>query len=277
MGVRQSPEALRLPLFVHKNIDLNALPTNFDSRKQWPNCASISEIRDQGSCGSCWAFGAVEAMSDRICVASGGRQQVQISAEDLMTCCNDCGNGCNGGYPSAAWTYYVENGLVSGGLYNSHKGCQPYKVAACEHHTTGKRPPCGNIVPTPSCVQRCESSYNQTYRQDKHYATKAYTILNNVQQIQQEILTNGPVEADFTVYADFVQYKSGVYQRHSNQVLGGHAIRILGWGVENGVDYWLCANSWNTDWGDNGYFKILRGADECNIEDDINAGIPKLN
>lgn len=44
----------------------------------------------------------------------------------------------------------------------------------------------------------------------------------------------------------------GVYQRHSNVTLGGHAVRILGWGIETGVPYWLVANSWNTDWGDKG-------------------------
>ncbi len=68
----------------------------------------------------------------------------------------------------------------------------------------------------------------------------------------------------------------GVYQRHSDDQLGGHAIRILGWGVESNVPYWLVANSWNSDWGDKGYFKILRGSDECGIEDDINAGLPKI-
>jgi len=97
-----------------------------------------------------------------------------------------------------------------------------------------------------------------------------------VTQIQTEIMKNGPVEADFTVYADFPSYKSGVYQKHSDQVLGGHAIRILGWGTEAGVPYWLVANSWNPDWGDKGYFKIVRGTDECGIEDDINAGLPKV-
>ena len=50
---------------------------------------------------------------------------------------------------------------------------------------------------------------------------------------------------------------------------------MLGWGVENGTKYWLMANSWNTDWGDKGFFKILRGKDECGIIDDINTGIPK--
>lgn len=63
-------------------------------------------------------------------------------------------------------------------------------------------------------------------------------------------MTNGPVEAAFTVYSDFLSYKSGVYKHTSGDEEGGHAIKILGWGTENGVDYWLVANSWNTDWGD---------------------------
>ena len=102
-------------------------------------------------------------------------------------------------------------------------------------------------------------------------------------QIKYEIYKNGPVEGAFTVYDDFVLYKSGkdtltltkthrllythpavtvkhfvllllsgVYQHVSGSAVGGHAIKILGWGEEDGVPYWLCANSWNTDWGDNG-------------------------
>jgi len=148
-------------------------------------------------------------------------------------------------------------------------------VKSCEHHTTGPLPPCGDIVPTPNCVHVCEAGYNASYTQDKHFGAKAYGISSDVSQIQTEIIKHGPVEADFTVYADFPSYKSGVYQRHSDQVLGGHAIRILGWGTENNVPYWLVANSWNPDWGDKGYFKIVRGTDECGIEDDINAGLPK--
>lgn len=68
--------------------------------------------------------------------------------------------------------------------------------------------------------------------------------------------------------------RSGVYQHVTGKELGGHAIRILGWGEENGTPYWLIANSWNSDWGDNGYFKILRGSDHCGIESSINAGLP---
>lgn len=91
-----------------------------------------------------------------------------------------------------------------------------------------------------------------------------------------EIMTNGPVEAAFDVYADFVSYKSGVYQHVSGGLLGGHAIKMLGWGVENNTPYWLIANSWNPTWGDKGYFKIKRGTNECGIEDDIVGGLPRL-
>ncbi|XP_023213054.1 cathepsin B-like isoform X1 [Centruroides sculpturatus] len=216
-------------------------------------------------------------MSDRICIKSGGKLQVELSAEDLLTCCHSCGNGCDGGLPAAAWEYWVSDGIVTGGLYNSNEGCQPYQIPSCEHHNKkGPLPPCSGEGPTPPCVRSCRKGYNVTYNQDKYYGKSSYSISIDVKQIQTEIMKNGPVEADFTVYADFVSYKSGVYQHHSGDVLGGHAIRILGWGVENGVPYWLVANSWNPDWGDKGYFKIIRGQNECGIESDINAGLPKL-
>jgi len=54
----------------------------------------------------------------------------------------------------------------------------------------------------------------------------------------------------------------------------GHAIKVLGWGESSSVPYWIVANSWNEDWGDQGYFNILRGRNECGIESDVNAGTP---
>ncbi|KAG8331339.1 hypothetical protein J6590_043106 [Homalodisca vitripennis] len=97
------------------------LPENFDSRLQWPHCPTIREIRDQGSCGSCWAFGAVESMSDRQCIHNTSTGAVHYSAEDLVSCCHTCGFGCNGGFPGAAWRYWVHSGIVSGGNYGSNQ------------------------------------------------------------------------------------------------------------------------------------------------------------
>ena len=85
------------------------LPTEFDPRVKWPKCQSISMIWDQGGCGSCWAFGAVSAMSDRICIHSPNNDeplQVHVSPENLLSCCFSCGFGCNGGFPGAAWSYW---------------------------------------------------------------------------------------------------------------------------------------------------------------------------
>ncbi|XP_030627217.1 cathepsin B-like [Chanos chanos] len=252
------------------------LPENFDARTQWPKCPTISQIRDQGSCGSCWAFGAVEAMSDRICILSAGKVSVEVSAEDLLTCCEDCGMGCFGGYPSSAWDYWAKTGLVTGGLYQSNVGCRPYTIAPCEHHVNGSRPPCSGEQDTPKCDKQCVSGYTLSYPKDKHFGKTAYGIPSNEQQIMAEIYKNGPVEAAFTVYEDFLLYKTGVYQHVTGSVLGGHAVKILGWGKENGTPYWLVANSWNTDWGDKGYFKILRGKDHCGIESEMVAGIPLI-
>jgi len=253
------------------------IPDSFDSRTKWANCPTIKEVRDQGACGSCWAFGAVEAMSDRTCIHSGGKTNVHISAEDLLSCCGfSCGMGCNGGYPEAAWSYWKRHGLVTGGQWNSTQGCRPYSIKSCEHHIVGPKPACQKaIVPTPRCERTCEAGYKVSYNNDRHYGASSYSVRSSVSQIQTEIMTNGPVEGAFTVYADFPTYKSGVYQHKTGKALGGHAIRVLGWGVEDSTPYWLIANSWNSDWGDKGFFKILRGEDHCGIESGIVAGLPK--
>merc|ERR1712121_36486 len=252
------------------------LPASFDPRTQWPQCPSLKEVRDQGDCGSCWAFGAVEAMTDRYCIASNGSKQFHFSAEDLMACCRECGNGCNGGMLGSSWEYWKEEGIVSGGNYNTKEGCQPYLVAACDHHVVGKLQPCSKKeTKTPKCSKKCEDGYNVTFKEDKHYGAKVYSVRGE-QNIMQELVTKGPVEAAFTVYSDFPQYKSGVYKHTTGSPLGGHAIKIMGYGEESGVKYWLVANSWNEDWGDKGFFKIARGRDECGIESQVVAGDPKM-
>jgi len=253
------------------------LPEEFDPRVKWPDCPTIKEIRDQGGCGSCWAFGAVTAMSDRICIHSKGKEHVHVSSENLLSCCYSCGFGCNGGFPGAAWSFWKRTGLVSGGTYHSNQGCQPYLIEPCEHHVNGSRLPCSEGGTTPKCHKSCENKgYKVPYNKDKSYGASSYSIKRDVKQIQLELLNNGPVEAAFTVFEDFPNYKSGVYQHVSGKPLGGHAIRILGWGVEKGTPYWLVANSWNYDWGDKGTFKILRGADHCGIESSVVAGLPLL-
>ncbi|KAJ9601417.1 hypothetical protein L9F63_000441 [Diploptera punctata] len=243
------------------------------------NCPTLREIRDQGACGSCWSVSPIENFRHRICIHSNGKNHVRLSAVDLISCCNYCGNGCHGGDPYEAWNYWMQNGIVSGGPYNSNQGCRPYEFASCDHIMNGTRPPCGDYLPTPGCIQKCEDSYNVPYGKDLNFGSDVYSVGEDETQIQLEILKNGPVETDFVVYEDFLQYKSGVYQHEKGGYLGGHAVKILGWGVDKTTKtpYWIIANSWNSDWGENGYFRMLRGRNECLIESGIVAGIPKLN
>merc|ERR1712139_46110 len=106
MGTRlgKHPSGEELPVKPAHLYGAYELPKSFDPVQKWPECEhSLTMIRDQSSCGSCWAFGASEAMSDRICVASGQTDQRRVSAEHILSCCDDCGNGCNGGFPIAAF------------------------------------------------------------------------------------------------------------------------------------------------------------------------------
>ncbi|XP_018561609.1 cathepsin B [Anoplophora glabripennis] len=115
-----------------------------------------------------------------------------------------------------------------------------------------------------------------SYKSELTFGETAYYVPSDEDQIQLEIMTNGPVEATFDVYEDFLSYKSGVYQNVEGSQLGGHAVKIFGWGLENDTPYWIAANSWGEEWGDNGFFKILRGVDHVKIESEVVAGIPKL-
>ena len=70
----------------------------------------------------------------------------------------------------------------------------------------------------------------------------------------------------FQIYEDFLTYKSGVYKHVTGKLLGGHAVAFIGYGTDAGTDYWLVKNSWNSEWGDGGTFKIVRGTDEAQVE-----------
>ncbi|KAE9415342.1 hypothetical protein Angca_010209, partial [Angiostrongylus cantonensis] len=251
------PAKYRVNEQTHSDIDDTTIPKSFDSRTNWPECPSLYSIRDQSSCGSCWAVGAVEAMTDRICIASKGNQKVTISADDLLSCCDECGFGCDGGDPYAAWSYWVSNGIVTGSNYTSKSGCKPYPYPPCEHHIPEhhyKKCP-KDIYPTNTCEYKCQDGYSISYNSDKHYGASVYAVAQDVASIQKEIMTNGPVEVAFDVYEDFEHYSSGIYKHTTGDYLGGHAVKMLGWGTENGTDYWICANSWNSDWGENGTFR----------------------
>lgn len=260
----------KLPIVKYDLDVIKNLPETFDARRKWPNCPSINEIRDQGQCGSCWAVGTVETITDRVCTFTNGTKQFHFSAEDLVAC-NIDEMGCYGGSPQSALEYWAEEGLVSGGNYNSHEGCKPYSFPTCANHMKN----CTKYGSTPTCEHSCEEGYEIPYNKDKKRGKEPYRIMDE-KNFMAELYTNGPFVACFMVYEDFANYTGGIYKHVSGKDISGHAVKILGWGVENGTKYWLAANSWGTDFGENGFFRILRGTNECFIEMLALAGEPLL-
>jgi len=119
----------------------------------------------------------------------------------------------------------------------------------------------------PSCNNSCSNNSKIVQYKAVKRTAKA---LSCPLQIQREILENGPVQTGFQVYEDFMHYKNGIYHYTDGIILGGHAVKIVGWGRESDVNYWIVANSWGDNWGENGYFRIKFG--ECYFEDNAYAG-----
>jgi len=234
-------------------------PESYDPRDYYPNCKSMNMIRDQAWCGSCWAFGAVNSISDRTCIKLG--HDVILSSEDMLACSG--AGGCNGGSPYSAYNYWVKTGVVT-------EECSPYSFESCDHHIPGSTNPCpSGYGPTPACNRTCQNG--KSWDEDKNKGNRAYSV-EGEKDLMTELAMNGPCEATIAVYEDFLVYTSGVYHHVSGSLAGYHAIKLMGYGVDNGTNYWLLANSWNEHWGEKGYFRMLRGIDECGVESDVVCG-----
>jgi len=247
LGFKPTVDRSTVPVFKGTGI---TLPKSFDAREQWPNCTHMFKPLNQGQCGSCWAFGAVKSFADRLCTATGGKYNVLLSEQEMVSCNLDGEEGCSGGDPITAMRYIAEYGLPT---------------AACVPYTSGN----GMV---PACASTCTDGSAMQLYYGSLTSLRWHLTLDG---IMESIYTQGPVEACFTVYADFMYYKSGVYHHVSGEEEGGHCIVLVGWGTTpEGVDYWIAQNSWGSAWGLQGYFWIQRGVDECGIEGEVFSIMP---
>jgi cathepsin B len=260
-----------------------AVPVEFDSATQWPKCAKIiGDIRDQSNCGCCWAFAGAEAASDRMCIATDAKLMFPLSAQDVCFCGSD--DGCNGGFVDQPWDHIRLHGAVTGGQYHGTGPfgdgmCADFSLPHCHHHgPQGKDPYPAEGEPgcpkaeSPRCPATCDaaaSDVHSNFTADKFSFDGKVAAASGEVGIQQMIMAGGPVETAFTVYSDFENYAGGVYQHVAGGEAGGHAVKIVGWGVEGDLKYWKVANSWNPYWGEDGYFRIVRGSNHCGIEDNV--------
>lgn len=235
-------------------------PPIFDLREKYKSCLSISLIRDQSNCGSCWAVAATSTVSDRFCIKFGVDRS--FSAQDLMECCVGCQfnkkRPCEGGYVHLALFYLKHIGASSGELFSDTTTCKPYFMP----------PNAISFSSGPSvCTHNCADNkrYPVSYLNDK-FRLRDYSYIRGEKKMEQEIMSGGTIIATFDLYEDFFVYKSGIYEHTSGELLDVHSVRVIGFGKEDGVNYWICANSWGTEWGEKGFFRIRKGVNESNFE-----------
>lgn len=204
--------------------------------KDWREEGIVSPVKDQGHCGSCWTFSTTGALEAAYHQAFG--KGISLSEQQLVDCARAFNNfGCNGGLPSQAFEYIKFNG----GLDTEEAYPYTGKDEACKFSSE-------NVG-----VQVVES---------------VNITLGAEDELKHAVAFVRPVSVAFEVVGSFRLYKEGVFTTNtcgSTPMDVNHAVLAVGYGVENGIPYWLIKNSWGEDWGDNGYFKMEMGKNMCGI------------
>eukprot|EP00703_Trepomonas_sp_PC1_P004004 JAP92602.1 Cathepsin B [Trepomonas sp. PC1] len=227
----------------NKNGTPSTIPKQFDWKQQKPECL---KVRSQQICGGCWAFSAVGSLSDNRCINGLDNPRVQYSEQYQISC--DKGNsGCAGGELLQSMQFLVEYGVPT-------NQCVDYK------DQFGQRI---------KCPTECDNGSNLTF-----IKAQGFEQVCNGEESIKLALTKGTIQTGFTIYQDYFCYKKGIYHHVTGELVGGHVIVLVGYGEENGVKFWKARNSNEPTWGEEGYFRILRGTNECDIEEECYLVIP---
>lgn len=208
---------------------IEAAPAEFDWRKQ----GAVGNVKDQGSCGSCWAFSTVANLEGLFAIKN--KKQVVLSEQQLVDCDKDQDQGCNGGLMENALKYVQANGLAL---------AADYKYTARDG--------------------RCKASKVKSAIAVKgqHFAAD-----QEEENIKKMLAETGPLS--IAINAEPLQfYDGGILDADASdcdpQSLN-HGVAIVGYGSENGQAYWIIRNSWGANWGEKGYVRFALGKGVCGV------------
>jgi hypothetical protein len=279
-----------------QKIDIN-VPESFDGRITWKDYYD-ENIDYQSSCISCWAFVALFTLASRLSIYTKGQYNFKFSVAKMIFQKNDLKwddvkkeitsgitfdyinpekkiivNSCSENSLLEAWQYLYSFGVPE-------ESCVNDKTRIDNVYS-------GNILFGDS-YDTCPTTKEEMihHRVSGYYYVSGTMSKNakfasgNEMNIRREIYHWGPCSTAMRIFKDFLDWDgNGIYKwdSESEQISPvGHAVVIMGWGEENGTPYWIVRNSWGKDWGDKGYFKIVRGLNNCEIEENCFVGYPTI-
>lgn len=209
------------------------LPDSLD----WRERGCVTEVKYQGSCGSCWAFSAVGALEAQLKLITG--KLVSLSAQNLVDCSTEAkyGNkGCQGGFMTEAFQYIIDNGGIES------DASYPYKAmdGKCHYDSKNRAATCSRYIQLP---------------------------FGDEEALKEAVATKGPVSVAIDAsHPSFFLYRSGVYDDPSCTDNVNHGVLVVGYGNLDGKDYWLVKNSWGLHFGEQGYIRMARNnKNHCGI------------
>lgn len=226
---------LMTPIFnnvkVGKQVDIELDPID------WREKNAVTSVKDQGMCGSCWAFSTAGSMEGYLAIKGHQTEAVSLSTQELMDCSRKYGNmSCNGGEMRNAFKYIIDHGLTTEEKY-------PYR---------GRDQKCKKVK-----------------KEDKLFIPSFTALENQSTSELSDALKKNPVSIGIEVQSDFQAYTGGVYENENCGSELNHGVLLVG----QKDNYYVVKNSWGPDWGEEGYIRIAyrEGAGTCGMasHDDV--------
>ncbi|CAJ0940295.1 unnamed protein product [Ranitomeya imitator] len=207
---------------------------NIPETVDWRDSKCVGRVKNQGLCGSCWAFATVGVFETHHCIKT--KELVEFSEQQLVDC--DPGNsGCCGGLPEKAMAYITSRGVMQ---------AKEYEYSEKQHQ----------------CLYKPDNAVN--------FNVSKYFLLPGEDNMALAVGFNGPIAVGIDASHDFQLYCNGIFEGDCSPY-PNHAVIIVGYGTEHDqksnedIDYWIVRNSWGEDWGDKGYVKMRRNVNVCGI------------
>lgn len=249
-----------------KDVKTSDLPAAWD----WRNVSGVNYLSwDKNQhipqyCGSCWAQGTTSSLADRINIKRNWTNiTVGLSPQVIINC--NAGGDCDGGDPFGVYEFGMNHGIPE-------ESCQNYQAKNPPVEACAAIQVCMNCIPPPPAPGQngtCAPILNHP-----NWKVSQFGAVYGVEDMKKAIWHDGPIGCGIDATAEFEQYTGGIFSQQLSNIVITHEIAVVGWGSENGTDYWIGRNSWGTYWGEWGFFRILMGSNNLGIETNCDWGIP---